>query len=886
MDWPGSVFGAGQQPCQGLSFPHLLRSGRPKVAVRVKGRGPGFQLRGGVMAADTDGAVADGAVADGAVADVSLSLETLVSRLLKDDTALKQSLSRLDLEADRLLKLIQPHEAEIRRSATAEAESLSVAEAQLTRAHELERASEDPNNFAWRSIRLEGTTWQSILIAVSVAAGIIFGLSFVPVFPRPLQVALQALAVLIEAVAIRWLVLRQRDERFKTSQQDRQEKRDKYVASLGIEALAAKVNTARETLAHALMTRGLLPVVVQLRTERDQTAYTTRLRYVSARGLSEVYDPTIFEFQTPGFQQIRRILDNTPGGSIGLAGPRGTGKSTVMASFVEGRSRRSDDKRGRAIRVSAPVDYVPRDFILHLFAALCESVIVPAPLFLRPYNEDQPARDIRKFSTANAYRIGSTVFGLLAVLGLILLLNSIFKFWSNWRYWVGPILIAVGVTGWSLCVFTELRERRYRNREADGKAREDEFRQEEERLKRQESKAKPRPGVPEDTADDASNYLDLIRFQQTYTDGWSGSLTATVGFIQGAAGITGSTSYLRNLLSLPDIVSLFKDFIVKVANEGPVIIGIDELDKIERADKAQAFLNDIKSVFGVEKCYFLISISEEALANFERRGLPVRDAFDSALDDVVRVCPLDYPAARDLIRIRVVGLPEPYAAVIYCLSGGLPRDMIRWARSFVVAKDTVGEELTALCKAVIKDDLERKISASIVALSNNSEAGAEYAIRLVGGLELSIEPDWLIDCCYECLIHKGNNSQQPHSTDKVSAGGRDQALASQVDVESRRILSQLFGYFYFVATLIEVFKDDLTKEHFAGLISNDQIGTVRQLAHARQCFSTNPWLAIDKVSSFRSVRGLKRQLTDDNLQPAPPTSSRSSVPGPTTRPDT
>ena len=93
--------------------------------------------------------------------------------------------------------------------------------------------------------------------------------------------------------------------------------------------------------------------------------------------------------------------------------------------------------------------------------------------------------------------------------------------------------------------------------------------------------------------------------------------------------------------------------------------------------------------------------------------------------------------------------------------------MIRWTRSFVVAKDTVGEEMTALCKAVIKDDLERKISASIVALSNNSEAAAEYAIRLVGGLELSVEPDWLIDRCYECLIYKGNNSQQPHPTDKV-----------------------------------------------------------------------------------------------------------------------
>jgi len=784
--------------------------------------------------------------------DVSLSLETLLSRLLADDPALKQSLRRLDLDADQLLKLIQPREAEIRMSATAEAGSLSDAEAQL------KRASEDTTTFELHRIHLENYTWRSVLIAVSVAAGAIFGLSFLPYFPGPLQVVLRVLAVLVEAVAIVWLVQRQRNERSNRSARTRQAN---YIASLGIDALTAKVNTARETLAQALINRGLLPVVVQLRAERDNTSYTTRLQYVSARGLSEVYDPTIFEFETPSFQQIRCILDNTPGGSIGLAGSRGTGKSTVMASFVEGRSRRSDGKRGRAVRVSAPVDYVPRDFILHLFGELCESVILPESLFRRPYNEDEPARKLRRFSIANVYWIGSAVFGLLAVYGLALFLNSIFKFWSDWRYWAGPVLMTVGVIGACLCLYVAFFRARYRHFE-------DMEREEMERRREQaivgSRQARPREGVSQSTADLASQYLDLIRFQQTYTDGWSGSLTANVGFVQGAAGLTGGASYLRNLLSLPDIATLFKGFVVTLASEGPVIIGIDELDKIESADKAQAFLNDIKSVFGVERCYFLISISKEALANFERRGLPVRDAFDSALDDVVRVSPLDYPAARDLIRIRVVGLPEPYAAVIYCLSGGLPRDMIRWARAFVVAKDATGEELMALCKAVLKDDLERKVSASIIALSNDSEAVAEYAIRLVGNLELSVEPDWLIDRCYEFLARKGNNGQPPHSTDKASAAKRSQTLASMLDVESRQILSQLFGYFYFVATLTEVFKDDLSEEQLTALISDGNIGTVRQLAHARQCFSTDPWLAIDKISSFRSKRELKRQLTDEN----------------------
>lgn len=66
--------------------------------------------------------------------DADLSLETLDSRLLADDPALAQSLRRLDLPAERLLELIQPREAEIRRSATPEAEASG---AVILRAHVL-----------------------------------------------------------------------------------------------------------------------------------------------------------------------------------------------------------------------------------------------------------------------------------------------------------------------------------------------------------------------------------------------------------------------------------------------------------------------------------------------------------------------------------------------------------------------------------------------------------------------------------------------------------------------------------------------------------------------------------------------------------------------------
>jgi hypothetical protein len=38
---------------------------------------------------------------------------------------------------------------------------------------------------------------------------------------------------------------------------------------------------------------------------------------------------------------------------------------------------------------------------------------------------------------------------------------------------------------------------------------------------------------------------------------------------------------------------------------GRVVIGIDEVDKIRDGDRAEAFLNDIKAIFGTPGCLYL-----------------------------------------------------------------------------------------------------------------------------------------------------------------------------------------------------------------------------------------------------------------------------------------
>ena len=73
---------------------------------------------------------------------------------------------------------------------------------------------------------------------------------------------------------------------------------------------------------------------------------------------------------TEAMTRIGATAANVHSGSLGISGPRGVGKSMILR-FLGG-----DLEGGRDLRlvVPAPVDYQPREFIIHLFSQLCEAV--------------------------------------------------------------------------------------------------------------------------------------------------------------------------------------------------------------------------------------------------------------------------------------------------------------------------------------------------------------------------------------------------------------------------------------------------------------------------------------------------------------------------------
>jgi hypothetical protein len=56
-----------------------------------------------------------------------------------------------------------------------------------------------------------------------------------------------------------------------------------------------------------------------------------------------------------------------------------------------------------------------------------------------------------------------------------------------------------------------------------------------------------------------------------------------------------------------------------------------------QAAQAERFLNKVKSIFGVHHCTYLVSVSEEAADEFERRVVRVRTLLESALDEILRI---------------------------------------------------------------------------------------------------------------------------------------------------------------------------------------------------------------------------------------------------------
>jgi hypothetical protein len=373
-------------------------------------------------------------------------------------------------------------------------------------------------------------------------------------------------------------------------------------------ALMRSVSVAYRRWTGVLRDQVLRPFIVEKRNEevRNPRLLETDVSERSRPRLIEGSEPRRLVV-TEAMGRVSAVAQNVHSGSLGVTGPRGVGKTTILQFFGAGAA--ADDGRDLLLVVSAPVDYVPREFIIHLFKQLCEAV---------PH--------------------------------------------------------------------------RWRNRSA--------------------------------LARDTRRHLDDLRYLRTYTTSLSASLPRP--FLNLALG----RARLRaeQPITLPELVDTFRGYSERVAawqrsvrgDGARVVIAIDEVDKIRDSDRAEAFLNDIKAIFDVPGCLYLVSLSEDAMVGFARRTPSIRGTFDSAFDELVPVGPMTYRQSEQLLFKRVTGVPRPFIALCHVLAGGLPRDLVRAIRALIDALPPQGDRSLADVSAdLIRRELESLRQSTVRQLAEN-----------------------------------------------------------------------------------------------------------------------------------------------------------------------
>jgi hypothetical protein len=561
----------------------------------------------------------------------------------------------------------------------------------------------------------------------------------------------------------------------------------------------------------------------------------TRFSILDERGLRELVDPER-EVTTEATKQLRTVMSSLVGGSLGIAGPRGCGKTTLISRFATGRSVLPDLER-RGLVVSAPVRYDAREFVLHLFARVCERVINP-----HGHTVERTRREELRAARLAGLGLALVVGAVLAAVSGGLMLATGRTIPHGPREMGIFLLCAAGLALEIGIIFLVAKQ--------SGDS----------RVKRARARARARvaKGADDDESDAvdirfkperlAEQRLEEIRFQQTLASGWSADIGLPLGGkLSGDSKLTLS----RTPWTLPEVVDEFRSYLATLTGSHYLVIGIDELDKIDADEDAKRFLNDIKGVFGVRGCFYLVSVSEDAMSNFERRGMPFRDVFDSSFDAILRVRHLSLAESRELLEGRVTGLPVPYQCLCHVIAGGLPRDLVRVARELLHQhKRPAGpDDIGRLSRAVIGSELQGKIAA------------AEVAVRCTPGGDRDNLLAWV----------QGHDPLAPTTSalrerfDRLVTRGMGPAQAGEgPDAKLRGLALELMAFDYFAATVLEFFAQD---EELLGAflvdgeseppdLSSRAVQALEQLACARQQFAMSPALAVADVAAFRDTTEL------------------------------
>jgi len=284
------------------------------------------------------------------------------------------------------------------------------------------------------------------------------------------------------------------------------------------------------------------------------------------------------------------------------------------------------------------------------------------------------------------------------------------------------------------------------------------------------------------------------------------------------------TTWTQRELSHPELVQAYKTYLEQYRRLGglPIAIAIDELDKLASVDDAIAVVNGLKDLFHTPSIHFIVSVSEDARRRFAVRGIPFRDAFDSAFDTIVKVQPPSPGDALEILVRRAEGFPVSVALFCYAWSGALPRDLIRIARSCVTLARSAGEPVSvaALAPRIIMQDIADAIDNAIIKkLESGHTLGVDGLLALRH--QISDQTILLESVMDACKLEDAAGSASANSMP-----------------EDNIMIQRLSVYMKIGSVMSEYFSDGITT-----LLSNDfdrVLDVVNDLANAKAALAMYP----------------------------------------------
>ncbi|MEU9854020.1 P-loop NTPase fold protein [Streptomyces sp. NPDC047974] len=318
--------------------------------------------------------------------------------------------------------------------------------------------------------------------------------------------------------------------------------------------------------------------------------------------------------------------------------------------------------------------------------------------------------------------------------------------------------------------------------------------------------------------------------------------------------LTAQTTSLSTLPpNFPELVSDFRALLTEIAaeqhrREQRVVIAIDEVDRLGSDTAALAFLGEIKAILGVPHVHYLISVAEDVGASFVRRGLPHRGVTDSSLDDIVHVPPCTLEESKEILERRASGLSEPYKALTHALSGGVPRDLIRYGlRLDEIEAKTRFVELTDIAEQLILEELSDTLAGFRTLLGKQrwTERTGTILVAFRNAMDHlrptcscgSTELRWALE-------HVAFHDLRGHLSEEAAA---------EVSDEARELLDEASAYALFSLTLLDIFgRGDFARRRDEAA-ARGPAGALELLGRARQELEVSPYSARHLIGSIRTA---------------------------------